>query len=803
MKIFFRLILISSLLSGCNAKQLVRFVEPTLTNTQTVENSPTPSATYTPIPLTTGIPLTRIIEADSAFLSGDYENARQKYEDAYMNATEPSSQSAALLGMGKVQYASRNFQRAIDLLERLLANYPQELTAKADANYFIARCYSAMGFPLEAANAYTQYLQLKNGYLSDYIQELRGDALRDAKDHAASIVAYEFALRTSPSASVERLNTKIGLAYASMGDHEKAIRTFLDIYNSTGNDYVKAQMNRLTGDSYLLLGLNDQAYARYQDSVQNYPLSYDSYLGLVTLVNDGIPVDEKARGIVNYFAGQYGLAIDALDRYIENNPQLDGTALHYKALSLRANGETEKAIKVWEEFVEIYPDNQYWTDAWDQIIYTQWAYLKNHQMAANTSLNFVKQYSASPHAPDILFEAARIFERGKNLQKAAETWERLIDEYPSSNLSYQALFLTGISYYRIKDYSKALNSFQRILVLGTTNEELSIAYFWIGKTQSAQNMQVDALESWELAYQRDIGGYYSYRAKELSLGLSDFVSSNQNYDLSIDWEYERNLAENWLRTKFNIPMEIDLASKNLIENNLHFQRGNEFWGLGLYAKAKEEFEELRSLLGADPASIFQLLNHLLDSGLFQPAIFISRDILDLSGIEESDLFTAPEFFNHIRFGVFYQDVVLPVSESRGLNPLFIFSVIRTESLFDSGVTSSAGAQGLMQIMPATGAEIVKQMNWPLNYTDDDLNRPYVNITLGIQYLARQKSLFEEDTYAALSAYNGGPGNTLIWYGLADGDPDLFLEIIRFRETRNYIKQVAVNFYNYDRLYSID
>jgi soluble lytic murein transglycosylase len=101
-------------------------------------------------------------------------------------------------------------------------------------------------------------------------------------------------------------------------------------------------------------------------------------------------------------------------------------------------------------------------------------------------------------------------------------------------------------------------------------------------------------------------------------------------------------------------------------------------------------------------------------------------------------------------------------------------------------------------MPATGAEVATRMGWPENYTDSDLYLPAINLRLGARYLANQRDYFGGDLYPALAAYNAGPGNSAIWYNLSGGDPDLFLEIIRFNETRLYIRQIA-EFMNIYRL----
>ena len=107
--------------------------------------------------------------------------------------------------------------------------------------------------------------------------------------------------------------------------------------------------------------------------------------------------------------------------------------------------------------------------------------------------------------------------------------------------------------------------------------------------------------------------------------------------------------------------------------------------------------------------------------------------------------------------------------------------------------------GLMQIVPSTGATIVSQIGWPEDYSASDLLRPKVNLTLGVDYLNSQRNYFD-DIFVALAAYNAGPGNAAIWKSIAGEDKDLFLEVIRYRETRNYIKGIYEIFAIYRRLY---
>jgi soluble lytic murein transglycosylase len=159
------------------------------------------------------------------------------------------------------------------------------------------------------------------------------------------------------------------------------------------------------------------------------------------------------------------------------------------------------------------------------------------------------------------------------------------------------------------------------------------------------------------------------------------------------------------------------------------------------------------------------------------------------------------FFNRLRFGTHYADLIMPAAQDYDFNPLFLFSVVRQESLFESFVRSSAAARGLMQIIPSTGETIARNLGWPENYTDDDLYRPTISIRFGVDYLHDQRNRFKGDLYAALAAYNGGPGNAMAWKALSGDDPDLFLEVIRFSETRSYIQRIYEIFSIYRRLYS--
>jgi soluble lytic murein transglycosylase len=221
----------------------------------------------------------------------------------------------------------------------------------------------------------------------------------------------------------------------------------------------------------------------------------------------------------------------------------------------------------------------------------------------------------------------------------------------------------------------------------------------------------------------------------------------------------------------------------------------------LYDHAEAEYSYLREEAANDPLLSYRLAVYLSDLGMYRQAILSARQVLDLAGLDDAGTLTAPVLFSHIRFGAYYPDLVTPAAQSNVFSPLFVWSTLRQESLFDPSIQSSAGALGLMQVMPATGDEVASRLGWPANYAQSDLLRPDVNLTLGLDYLATQRDNLGGDLYAALAAYNGGFGNAAEWQKLANGDPDLFVEVVRFDETRQYLMGIYEVFAIFSRLYA--
>lgn len=137
----------------------------------------------------------------------------------------------------------------------------------------------------------------------------------------------------------------------------------------------------------------------------------------------------------------------------------------------------------------------------------------------------------------------------------------------------------------------------------------------------------------------------------------------------------------------------------------------------------------------------------------------------------------------IAYPLRYDDIIRQQARAKNLDPALIAAVIYAESGFRSGQTSSAGAEGLMQITPETARDIARRSGGTA-FTLEDLATPQINISYGSYLLRELLDRYNGDVDAALAAYNAGPGNADKW-----GGSQLRADEIPFPETRAYVEKV--------------
>jgi soluble lytic murein transglycosylase len=157
--------------------------------------------------------------------------------------------------------------------------------------------------------------------------------------------------------------------------------------------------------------------------------------------------------------------------------------------------------------------------------------------------------------------------------------------------------------------------------------------------------------------------------------------------------------------------------------------------------------------------------------------------------------------NHAqRFPMPFQQQVVQRAQAIGLDPAYVYGLIRQESRFVTNARSGVGASGLMQVMPATARWTARKIGLT-DFQPSQINDRDINIQIGTAYLKLALDDFDGSMPLAAAAYNAGPGRSRNW---RQGPPlagEIWTENIPFDETRDYVKQVLANTTNYSAILS--
>ena len=145
----------------------------------------------------------------------------------------------------------------------------------------------------------------------------------------------------------------------------------------------------------------------------------------------------------------------------------------------------------------------------------------------------------------------------------------------------------------------------------------------------------------------------------------------------------------------------------------------------------------------------------------------------------------------LRYPAPYGDVLLKQARVRKLDEPLVFGLVRQESRFIADAKSSAGAAGLMQLLPSTARLVARKIGMK-DFRTSRLGRPEVNAALGAFYLRQVLDGFGGNAVLAAAAYNAGPGRAGRWRDAKPLEGAIYVETIPFAETRQYVKKVMAN-----------
>ena len=148
-----------------------------------------------------------------------------------------------------------------------------------------------------------------------------------------------------------------------------------------------------------------------------------------------------------------------------------------------------------------------------------------------------------------------------------------------------------------------------------------------------------------------------------------------------------------------------------------------------------------------------------------------------------------------RFPMPLRETVLRRSGDIGLDPAYVYGLIRQESRFIMDARSHVGAAGLMQVMPATARWTARKIGLN-NFRPEQITEQEVNVQIGTGYLKLVLDDFGGSMPLAAAAYNAGPSRSRRWRNGPELEAAIWAENIPFAETRDYVKRVLSNTTNY-------
>ena len=367
--------------------------------------------------------------------------------------------------------------------------------------------------------------------------------------------------------------------------------------------------------------------------------------------------------------------------------------------------------------------------------------------------------------PDIFWKERAILSRSLIYKKKYARAYKISSKHAmSEGPEYaEAEWLSGwIAFTFLDDPNLALQHFKNFYNNVGYPISLSRGAYWLGRTyKSIKNNKKS--EEWFSKSAKYLNTYYGQLAFLEINPDGAFLLDEQN---KVSKEYEKKFNKNSLIKTVRLLKELDKTkyTKDFVKH-----------------LAKLNIEEGSEILAGKLS---------IEIGRYDFAIQISKQ----ASYEK-------RFHNEINYPIITTPEI--VNKKRMPKTELVLAVIRQESEFDHKANSYVGARGLMQLMTYTAKVVAKQAN--LSYSKSRLKSdPYYNMKLGSYYLAGLLEEYEGSYPFALSAYNAGPKRVKYWKKInknpQKGEIDYidWIELIKFKETRNYVQRVLenVNVYRY-------
>ncbi len=732
---------------------------------------------------------TTIPAADLALFNGDYPTAIASYSAA---VSDPALKCDALYGLGVTQYRAENYLEAVNALTQHLNEC--ERTFRAFVMY--AQTLHQLGRDEDALQAY-QAAQALDPTLNSYLYERMAEL---APDQSVYFLRLATEAQREPEGKFD-LREKLARVYLLVGSPAAAVAEYdtllqeIDAYLAAvsqvdgaefdKNGTLRARIELAVAELQIQQGQTDSAYARLQKIITDYWQTPSALPALIDLVVANQSVDLLQRMRINVLNENYTPVVSVLTDYLATA----GTSAPAELYLLLGEAQLGLGDTATAQATFAAIQKQYLTDpvAATAIFDLGNTYLQaqDYPNAIAAYTNVATSYPSAPEAPQALLNAAKTERDHGDINNAIALYNQLSTQYGTSDQAKEGLFEAALLL-RSTAPTQAVDFFGKV---GTAQ-----GFVWQGKLLAQAGDTAGAAQAWQKGAAAEPGTYFSVRACELASGRS---SLNNVPLVNVDTSGDKAAAEAWVAQTFNLPgVTADLSPE--LASDPMLQRGTELWSVGMWSEARAEFDALHKLRRDDPAALLQLAFYYQSIPIYRSSLLAATRLSYLK--DDLSILDVPPAILRLAFPIRYADLLIPLAQQNGLDPLLVAALVRQESSFDPTVVSVANARGLMQFVPATAQDMADQLNWP-DYTLDDLYRPIVSISFGTHYLSSMRAYQDGSDVGALLSYNAGPGIAKQWLNNAGSDLEALYETIDYSESRSYLDLIYTNHFIYQHLYT--
>ncbi len=727
---------------------------------------------------------TQLIQARQALFNGDYATAIESYQTFLAENTNHPLVTEARFELTKALIVADKVEQAIPILETLAAD--ETITARfPEILWWLGRAYRDVD-ARKAADAFLRFADLSHELRLD-ATTAAAEVLLAAKDATGATEIYNQLLTIAPNLTTA-YQAREGLAEAALlaDNPQEAMDQYQAILEGAKNPGYRAKILYLLGQLQAAAGQNETAWASYRQAIQASETSGYAYRSLVELINAEQPVEDRLRAEIDVNAEAYLPAIGILTKLLAGAPADSAKLYALLAKSYEGLDDYAAAAGAWRQVLINAPDDATKVEAWMGLGRSLWRQGLREE-ARETYLQAAESITNPDAAATALWWAAVL--AGQDNEKwlqAADDFMRLAREFPDSDYADQAGFRAGLIHYRLGDYETARELWAEHSATGDGTWRAA-AHFWLGKLLQQEGKEQEALLHWQETAQRwDEQEFYGVRARQelqkASIAPTPTPVPDSAGDLQEAKAWAAAMAGQDVVVFDQVPPE--------------FKRIEALHRVGEEAQAHRELEALRRKWKDDPVKLLQVALFAQELHYYDTSVRAASQLVALSG---QSLMETPRYVQELIYPTPYEDLVLASADHFQIDPALFYALIRQESLFWASASSYVGAMGLTQIMPTTGQSAASQLAMT-DFQVSDLLRPTISIYMGAYILSQELKRTGGDVFQALAAYNAGPGNASFWWELAEGNPDLFVELISFRETQHYVRTITVQANHYRRLY---